>query len=316
MKKYISIIATKNRINLLNIAIQSVLSQTKQPDEVIIASDSDENNQLKEKELCSNFGFTFIKNIYTRNYAGNLNSAIDYIVSSRMIEENSSIDDIFIAFLDDDDYWHIDYLSLCSKAIKKDTDFVVSGLIYHRDNKTEYLSIPNNLTVQSFLERNPHIQGSNTFIRLTTLLKAGCFDENMSSTTDRDLFVRVMMLKPKYEIINQYLVHIDAKDNRSRLTTSRDNKKNSFAKFYAKYSGLMSDEVRSQFFKRANFFTSLSESEIPQLLKFNLDDYIDIDEGRGIHQRVVFSCISINPCFTKRIINEICKQKIINKKLF
>lgn len=315
MKKYISIIATKNRINLLNIAIQSVLSQTKQPDEVIIASDSDENNQLKEKKLCSNFGFTFIKNIYAKNYAGNLNSAIDYIVSSRMIEENNSIDDIFIAFLDDDDYWHIDYLSLCSKAIKKDTDFVVAGLIYHSDNKTEYLSIPNDLTVQSFLEKNPHIQGSNTFIRLTTLLKAGCFDENMSSTTDRDLFVRVMMLKPKYEIINQYLVHIDTKDNRSRLTTSRDNKKSSFAKFYAKYGGLMSDEVRSQFFKRANFFTSLSESEIPQLLKFDLDDYMAIDEGEEIHQCVVFSFISINPCFTKRIINEIREQKIINKKI-
>ena len=138
---------------------------------------------MREQTLCLKYGLTFIKNQYGRNYAGNLNTAIDHIIRSRMIENNESINHTFIAFLDDDDFWHSEYLAECTKAIKKDTDFVVAGLIYHSDNQIQKLSIPNKLTIQDFLEKNPHIQGSNTFIRLTTLLKAGGFDENMPSTT-------------------------------------------------------------------------------------------------------------------------------------
>ncbi|HHT7686755.1 TIGR00725 family protein [Pasteurella multocida] len=315
MKKYIVVIATKNRLELLNTAIQSILSQSKQPNEVIITSDSNSDNQIQEQALCSKFGFTFVKNKHVQNYAGNLNSAIDYIISSRMIERNESIDNTFIAFLDDDDYWHNDYLSICAKNIKQDTDFIVSGLIYYSDNKTEYLSIPNALTIQDFLEKNPHIQGSNTFIRLTTLLKAGCFDENMPSTTDRDLFTRVMMLNPKYEIINQHLVHIDAKNSRTRLTNTQDNKKESLAKFYAKYGGLMNVENKNAFFQRANLFASLSEQDISEVLKSDLDNYQSPKTEFDVFQRVVFAFISISPFFTKRMINEIRKQNLTSKKI-
>ena len=38
--------------------------------------------------------------------------------------------------------------------------------------------------INDFLKGNPHIQGSNTFIKFSTLLKAGAFDENLTSSTD------------------------------------------------------------------------------------------------------------------------------------
>lgn len=270
---------------------------------------------MREQTLCLKYGLTFIKNQYGRNYAGNLNTAIDHIIRSRMIENNESINHTFIAFLDDDDFWHSEYLAECTKAIKKDTDFVVAGLIYHSDNQIQKLSIPNKLTIQDFLEKNPHIQGSNTFIRLTTLLKAGGFDENMPSTTDRDVFTRVMMLNPKYEIIQQHLVNIDAKNSRVRLTNTQDSKKESLAKFYAKYGGLMSESNQKAFFQRANLFTSISEQDITEVLEYQAKDYVPIQTHLKVSQRVVFAFVSISPFFTKRMIAGIARQNLKNKKI-
>lgn len=41
-----------------------------------------------------------------------------------------------------------------------------------------------------FLVGNPHVQGSNLFLRLGSLLEAGSFDEALQSCTDRDLCIR------------------------------------------------------------------------------------------------------------------------------
>lgn len=128
-------------------------------------------------------------------------------------------------------------------------DFLITGLNYSSGEKSFPLSIPTSLNKSSFLANNPHIQGSNSFIKLSTLLKAGCFDEAMDSTTDRDLFTRVMALNPKYEIINKILVDIDASNARPRLTNSDNGKKASLSYFYSKYSGIMSRRDKASFLK-------------------------------------------------------------------
>lgn len=46
------------------------------------------------------------------------------------------------------------------------------------------------LDMHDFLVGNPRIQGSNLFVRLDQLCAAGCFDEALSSCTDRDLCLR------------------------------------------------------------------------------------------------------------------------------
>lgn len=251
MKVY-TILTTKNRTQYFQMALNSVFTQIRTTDFLVVVSDSDdeedqkyESNLLKQHEnVC------FLINNHTRNYAGSLNTALSFIIGREFIDNSFIADDIYIAILDDDDIWLNNYLKECADIVNKE-DFVVCGIKYKKNHTTELLSIPNNLTINDFLKGNPHIQGSNTFVKLTTLLKAGTFDEQLFSTTDRDIFVRIMMLNPSYVIINKYLVEVDARTSHSRITTNREIKLQGLQNFYYKYAGLMDDEIKQHFFSRA-----------------------------------------------------------------
>ena len=189
-----------------------------------------------------------------------LNTAIDNIVLRHVIHNSEDPNEIYIAFLDDDDAWRENYIEKCSAKLISKPDFVVAGLNYHSEENDSQLSVPSSFNKSSFLSKNPHVQGSNTFIRLATLLKAGCFDEALNSTTDRDFFTRVLMLNPSYEIIDEVLVEIDAYNNRPRLTNNFQGKQASLSYFYSKYSGLMSEEEKTQFFETVFFFLCIRKS--------------------------------------------------------
>ena len=272
--KIIAILTIKNRINFLDNALFSIENQTRRPDEVIIVTDSNEENSRLEKNIINNHDKRLIKyidDIYSHNYAGSLNTAIHFILKN-YINDLNSIKDIYISTLDDDDFWHNDYLEKCERAVKNNEDFVVSGIIYKNEEGEKELSIPDNLTINSFLQKNPHIQGSNTFVKLTTLLEAGLFDENMNSTIDRDIFVRIMMLNPKYAIVNEYLTDINAFNDRNRITNSLEKKIDGLKKFYNKYKGFMTNEDKSYFFKRIKDLFNIKELDIIQELNNKIKD--------------------------------------------
>ena len=166
------VIATKNRVDLLQTALNSVHSQTKPPNKIIIISDSTDSNYEEEKKLIQKTDI-ILKDKYKNNYAGSLNTAIDYIIKEEYLNESQfNISDIYIAFLDDDDTWRKNYLEICKQYLYDFPDFVVAGLNYITDNNEEgeKLEIPKLLKKDSFLASNPHIQGSNTFIKLETIL--------------------------------------------------------------------------------------------------------------------------------------------------
>ena len=124
------------------------------------------------------------------------------------------------------------------------------------------MTIPHELSVESFLRGNPHLQGSNTFLKMSTLLKAGLFDENMSSTTDRDIFTRIMLLGATYVVVNRHLVKVDAFNSRERITNGREKKAEGLRKFFYKYGCYMSEEVKKTFFKRAKNFFGIDKESI------------------------------------------------------
>ena len=130
-----------------------------------------------------------------------------------------------MAILDDDDSWVKIYLERCAQVIaEKDLDMVAAGLVFHRfqDTASEVYHPPVSLEVSDLLVRNPHIQGSNLFVRLRRLLEAGGFDETLTSTTDRDICIRLADLGSiRYSGLRENLVHHYADNDRPRFVDAR-----------------------------------------------------------------------------------------------
>ena len=312
--KIIGVVATKNRSELLKNAVESATGQTSKLDELIVVSDSDKENYLKDELICKD-KCTFLKDKYTRNYAGNLNTALDYIVLKYIIGSKDDPNKIYIAFLDDDDMWKSTYIEKCKNALSTNPDFVVTGLNYFIDDKVVKLSIPASFDKTSFLSKNPHVQGSNTFVRLSTILKAGCFDEALNSTTDRDFFTRILMLNPTYEIIYEYLVDVDAHNDRPRLTNNKDGKLKSLSYFYSKYYGLMDNDLKNKFFDRAKKLTDINENIIEDnLSKETSKDEIEWNNG-NFTGHVVFGFITSNNKLGVRLFDSLLKLTDINKSV-
>jgi GT2 family glycosyltransferase len=131
---------------------------------------------------------------------------------------------------------------------------VVSGLIRYDENNPRGIKqpIPQNLSVSDFLVGNPNVQGSNLFIRAKSFKEIRGFDENMASTTDREICIRLLQTDIKPTMLFNHLVHHDAFARSDRLSHPGSNRKREGLKaFYEKYSELMNDKQKAMFKARA-----------------------------------------------------------------
>ena len=60
----IVVVATKNRVDILQQALESISIQTKKPLDVFVTSDSTLENEIVEKNLCSKYDFHYLKDKY------------------------------------------------------------------------------------------------------------------------------------------------------------------------------------------------------------------------------------------------------------
>lgn len=263
------IIATHNRPDLLSTrALKSIANQTRSPDYLIICDDSDtifqqDNIQAVQALDLPNCSIIYTKNNRTSGASGCWNSAID-----KLLELSDTPDTTIAAFLDDDDSWHPTYLEYCEHNLYQNKlDMVATGIrrIENPPEKIININAPSAINISDLLVTNTGIQGSNLFLRLSIFLKAGGFDENLSSSTDRDLCIRLSGLNNfNYRPLYKILVNHYAEENRSRLST-----KGSFAKlngldqFWYKYSGQMTNEQKMAFTQRATELFSWSIPDLP-----------------------------------------------------
>ena len=101
---------------------------------------------------------------------------------------------------------------------------------------------------------------------MSTFLKAGGFDENLPSTTDRDFMIRVLDLgDTTYSCIQRHLVHHYADSSDAPLIYGSKAKIIGLTRFLHKYSPRMTEEEQLQFKQRASdLFGWAEESEIQQ----------------------------------------------------
>jgi glycosyltransferase involved in cell wall biosynthesis len=251
--RIIVVVPTKDRPTQLREALSSVYRQTIRPYLTIVVGqrveDFDHSENIGES-LTSSTPTLFVLNTRTANLSGAVNTAM-----IQFLEQEPEIQNVYVAVLDDDDWWEPEYLERCfSLAREENLDWVVAGIIRHEseEGRGVKLAVPCSLTASAFLRTNPHVQGSNLFLRLPTLLKAGCYDENLQSTTDRDLGVRLVNLgNVKVGFMREHLVHHRAYGQNRLSVSGSPQKRAGLVAFYQKYAPLMSAEDREKFLERA-----------------------------------------------------------------
>ena len=249
-----AIVATHNRPKLLaERGLQSLSRQTRPPDLLIVVDDSDSNYRPANRAVVKDFSLNGVHVIHLENQrtpgaCGAWNTALYKLQHIAPYA--------FVAILDDDDMWEPTYLQRCEQAaLERDLDMVATGIVFNHTAEGEGLLLrsPESLNVDDLLVRNPHIQGSNLFVRLRKLLEAGGFDESFTSTTDRDICIRLADLGTvRYGRIYDCLVQHYAESGRPRLSTpGSDAKSAGLTEFYRKYRARMDERQREAFIRRS-----------------------------------------------------------------
>ena len=249
-----AVVATHNRpVLLANRSLRSIALQTRPPDILVVVDDSDPKARHANKEIVADLRIEgtrifYLENQRTPGAAGAWNTVLS--------ELQGIAPTAYIAILDDDDSWDPDYLRSCEqKSSELNLDMVVAGIIRHESPRDagRPQSIPERLDTNDLLVRNPHIQGSNLYVRLGKLLEAGTFDESLRSTTDRDICIRLADLgSVRFGAVRRHLVHHYAENERLRLSTrGGDAKRAGLSRFFLKYQGRMSSEQKDAFLRRS-----------------------------------------------------------------
>lgn len=256
--KIAAILATHNRSLLLRTrSLQSILLQRRKPDFLVVVDDSDDKSEIKANTHTLKIAEAKIQftKVFHYNTKGGQGAAYSWnFAVEKLLDLNIDTEELFIAFLDDDDSWDGDYLYLCGqKAESEHFDLIASHFYRLEENSRTYCESPQSLDVDDFIVTNPGIQGSNLFIRMKTFLEAGCFDENLPSCTDRDLCIRLAeMGNVRYSSFDKPLMNHYADSNRNRLSTPHSMSKDSgLYQFWLKYSKRMSENQKEAFLARA-----------------------------------------------------------------
>jgi len=178
-----------DRAELLRRALESVLKQSVLPDHAVLVSDAARATDVAPLTFAHPaVGLHCLVNQSAPGAANTWNVGIRYVARHWP--------DCYIAMLDDDDEWDSDHLATCSMQAHRASwpDAVISGLRMVQNGVEHYRPPVHRVTEKEFLVGNPGWQGSNTFIRCSTVVSAGAFTPGLQSCNDRDLAIRVLAL--------------------------------------------------------------------------------------------------------------------------
>lgn len=226
------IIPTYNRADKLNNCLNSVFNQTYKNIEIIVCDDGSTDNTMEIVKKFSGVKYIFMENSGGPSKPRNI--GIEYATGD------------VIAFLDSDDQWYPEKLTICTEAISSGFDFVHHNMNVYREGK---LIKAGNIDKKTHTQKSI-LQYGNPFMTSSVMLKAdivkevGLFNESLVNMEDYDYWIRSLSVTNKVETIRKSLgLYTFSKDSISRGAIKT--RLQSLNTIYTTYSGLCNEEMPS-----------------------------------------------------------------------
>lgn len=229
-----AIITTRNRHQLCQRAIDSVLSQTYSNIECIVVDDASDDGQYKDWEQDARITYVYIPKEESRggNYARNTGI--------------KTAKGKYIAFLDDDDYWLPNKIEKQVALIQeKKCDVVYGGMraeLVAKDGSVHYEDWAPHEDGEGDLSKKVltkiYTTTSGLLVTKDALEKVGLFDEKLRYWQEYELVIRLTQISEIYPVQESVFVYrIDEHDSQ-RLTNKYKAWKESVAYVHKKHRKL------------------------------------------------------------------------------
>lgn len=265
-----ALVATCNRPHLLaQRSLTSIQRQERHPEYLVVVDDSEPPQRADNRNIVNDLRLggtriVYLTNVRTQGASGAWNTGLEWLRRHAGDPRR-----VIVAILDDDDEWESEHLRVCTETLDCcSLDMVASALIRITGDAPDRVQTPPTvLDAGLFLVGNPHIQGSNLFVRLSAMLEAGGFDESLPSCTDRDLCIRLADLGwVRYSALDVPTVHHHADGTRPRLSSpTNDPKSRGLDRFWSKWHGRMSDTQRRACLDRSKEYFGWTPHATPQM---------------------------------------------------
>jgi len=241
MSELVSIyLITRDRRELLERAVQSVLNQSYKNCELLIVDDAsiDDTSKYLQNLAKENNSLRLFRNTKPKGACYSRNLAI------------KNANGKYVTGLDDDDYFLPDRIKEFIQAYDTQYSFL-------SDNSNHYLK-DNEKNREIFFKdiKMTNLIGNQIFIETNRIKKIGGFDESFSAMQDYELWFRLIKRFGPSLKLNKKLQVIDDSLNRKRISLDYKKKLESLEAFLIKhqsdYSNIEQIELRLRTFKRNN----------------------------------------------------------------
>lgn len=196
-----AIITTHNRKKLLELAINSVFTQTYENIECIVVDDASTDNT---KDYCSS-----LKNLIYIPIKKEDSKGGNYARNVGIMHAHGEL----IAFLDDDDEWFPEKIEKQVMLMMKNQDvgFVYCGRIIEKETSSGTTIIEDYPRISARGDMSQKILSriccvtSEILVKRDLLLKVGCFDESIKFWQEYELTIRLFQIT-KIDYVNECLV--------------------------------------------------------------------------------------------------------------
>lgn len=239
------IIPTYRRPELLSTALSNLSKQTYENFEVIVVDDNGKDSDYQQRTSKQ------IKPIIEKD------SRIKYIVqeqnSGACSARNTGIrksEGDYIAFLDDDDYWNVDFLMEMSKVIIESNASIIYSNFYRKNEKGIYYNKyeeNHSGNIRDFLIRGWCAATTSLFcIKKSCFYEVGFFSEELKNLEEYDLWIR-MSEKFNFTFLDKYLV-IKNESLHEQLTNNYTSRIRAWEDMYNLWENRLSEKDKCFFY--------------------------------------------------------------------